>query len=1095
MAVSAGSPVFARVTHFGSNAFRVGNGTVALTWAESAGATGYVVHRAPNADGPFTIVASSPTPSALDTTAANGTTYVYCVSAVNAGGESARSGPATGTPLAPPSGPSGLSATPGDGIVRLAWNASPRAIAYTVRRALTANGPYETIGGIAQPSFEDDTVANGTMYHYTVSAQNAGGESPAAMHAAAMPVAPPPAPAGLQVSAGSGRITLSWASAPRATSYNIRRGTTPGGPYAEIASPTSLSYVDVDVVNGSSFYYIVSALNIGGESPSSAEVAATPVSVPPPVAAVELTPGNGQVTLVWPAIEGAAGYVVRRALNPEGPYATIGTPPGNGFVDIGLTNGTPYHYRVCAVNAGGESPESHSVSAAPVAPPPAPTGLSAAPGNRETALSWASAPRARSYLVKRAERAGGPYAEIATAVGPSHQDTGLTNGRTYYYVVTGVNAGGESAPSPEVQAVPVDPPGVPENLNAIAGNNQVLITWSAVPGATYYQIKRATDKRGPYVTTANVTRLNHVDNSVENGKSYFYIVHALNSGGRSAHSARVTAVPVRPPPAPSNVFAMAGNARVSLKWDGVAVSTGYSVKRSTGPNGPFSTIARVSPTSYLDTDVVNGTTYYYQVRTANGVVKGPLSATVQATPSAPPAAPSGLSGSPGHAMISLTWNPSAGATSYHVKRAASISGDTFETIASPDGPSWEDIGLANGATYRYRVSAENAGGESSDSAEIVVSPVAPPAVPTSLQAVPASREVALTWNAVYGATQYKVKRGPSTEGPFVPIAQPGEPAYSDTGLVNGTTYHYVVAAVNVHGESMDSFPASATPVGVPAVPTGLRTAPGNAKIDLAWNAVTHAVRYRVMRSGMPGGPYMLVASPRDPVYSDCPLTNGIPQYYVVSAVNAGGESPGSVEATASAISTGQSDSGPAPAAASASTGPASAEEVPTLESIPMPAGKKIQGIDLERLLDLRRVQQLRALFEGTAQKFEEWEVLTLISEEGYETRKTMELVLRLKNQGNLEAFTTGAMELFDKILKIRAQHGGFARRLRAFLDDLDVKAPAPATKEIAMGFILQAARGRQRAEKWVEEPEPHRKAASEYMKMAYAIAQKYQAAL
>src|SRR5262249_40856148 len=183
------------------------------------------------------------------------------------------------------------------------------------------------------------------------------------------------------------------------------------------------------------------------------------------------------------------------------------------------------------------------VSAAPVAPPPAPTGLNAAPSNREVALSWAAAPRAKSYLVKRADRPGGPYAEIATAVGATHQDTGLTNDRKYYYVITAVNAGGESAASAEVQASPVDPPTVPENAAATAANTQVLLTWTSVSNATYYQIKRATDRRGPYVTVANVSRIGHVDNNVENGKTYHYIIHALNPGGRSPHSLRVAATP------------------------------------------------------------------------------------------------------------------------------------------------------------------------------------------------------------------------------------------------------------------------------------------------------------------------------------------------------------------------------------------------------------------------------------------------------------------------------------------------------------------------------------------------------------------------
>jgi hypothetical protein len=278
------------------------------------------------------------------------------------------------------------------------------------------------------------------------------------------------------------------------------------------------------------------------------------------------------------------------------------------------------------------------------------------------------------------------------------------------------------------------------------------------------------------------------------------------------------------------------------------------------------------------------------------------------------------------------------------------------------------------------------------------------------------------------------------------------------------------------------------------MPVGLTAIAGNARIELSWTAVPTAARYRVMRSASPGGPYMLVASPRDTSYADLPLPNGVPQHYVISAVNAGGESPSSTEVSASPMSLGGAS---APTAASRTLPPAppKEEEVPTLESIPIPSGKQAQGIDLERLLDLRRVEQLRVLFEETAQKFEEWEVLTLIAEDGFEMRKTMEQLLRFKNQSNHEAFTAGAISLFERVLKIRAQHGTFVRKLRAILDGLDAPAPSRAVLEIAVGFILQASRGRSRAQKWVDEPEVHRKAAAEYMKMAYTIAQKYQDAL
>jgi fibronectin type 3 domain-containing protein len=1090
------------------------NGSVALTWAAVADATSYAVHRASSADGPFLPVATPATTSAIDAQVTNGTTYFYAVTARNAGGESALSAALSVVPLAPPPAPSGLAATPGNGRVSLVWTAPPRAAAYTVRRATAADGPFEPAGTTLATEFNDTTVTNGTIYHYVVSAQNDGGESAPSAVVTAAPVAPPPAPTGLQLSAGDGSVALSWSPAPRATSYSIRRAVLQGGPYAVIAAPAIPSHIDADTLNGTTYHYAILALNAGGESAPSAEASVTPTAAPAAVAALEATAGNGLVSLHWPAVENASSYAVKRSLEAEGSFAPIATVPSCDFVDSGLTNGTPYHYRVNALNAGGGGPDSGTASATPVAPPPAPSGLSTSSGNREVELKWASSARASSYLVKRAETPGGPYSEIATAVGPGHQDTGLENEKTYYYVVTAVNAGGESAPSAEAQGVPVEAPAIPANVTATAGNKQVLIAWTAAPGATYYRVKRATDRRGPYVTVANVSRVSHVDNGVENGMAYYYVVHALNAGGRSGYSPRVSATPVPPPPPPTSVIALAGNFRVSLTWDAVPGATGYSIKRSISPNGPFSTIARIPQTSYFDAAVTNGTTYYYMVRSATGVIKGPLSPQVRATPTAPPSAPGGLSAAPGHGMIALSWNVAPGATCYHVKRAGTADGK-FETIASPDEPGWEDIGLANGGTYHYRVSAENAGGESPDSLAVVASPVAPPAVPTGLQALPASGEVTLAWNAVPGAVQYRVKRSASREGPFTPIAQPAGAGYTDTGLVNGTPCHYVVSALNAHGESFDSFPAQATPVGVPGTPVGLTALPGNAKIDLSWAPVPLAMRYRVMRSGAPGGPYVLVASPRDAAYSDCPLTNGIPQHYVVSAVNAGGESPASAEASAAPTPSAPLPSAEAssprapkdkpaksglPAEASANSGPNPApgrtvEDVPTLESISMPSGKKAQGIDLERLLDLRRVEQLRVLFEETAQKFEEWEVLILIAEEGYETRRTMELLLRLKNQGKGEDFTSGAVALFEKVLKIRAQYTGFVRKLRPFLENLDVKAQSREVLEIALGFILQAPRGRGRAEKWVEEPEVHRKGAGEYMRMAYTIAQKYQAAL
>ena len=155
---------------------------------------------------------------------------------------------------------------------------------------------------------------------------------------------------------------------------------------------------------------------------------------------------------------------------------------------------------------------------------------------------------ATGYNVKRSTSSGGPYTTVGPNVTPaSFTDSGLTNGTTYYYVVSALNAGGESANSAQVSATPAAPPGAPTNVTATAGNAQVTLSWTAVSGATGYNVKRSTTSGGPYTTVGpNVTPTSFTDSGLTNGTTYYYVVSALNAGGESANSAQVSATPVVP---------------------------------------------------------------------------------------------------------------------------------------------------------------------------------------------------------------------------------------------------------------------------------------------------------------------------------------------------------------------------------------------------------------------------------------------------------------------------------------------------------------------------------------------------------------------
>jgi hypothetical protein len=184
---------------------------------------------------------------------------------------------------APPPAPTGLTATPGDTRVTLTWNAASGATGYNVKRSAASGGPYTTIAtGVSATGYTDAPVANGTTYYYVVSAVNAAGESPNSSEVSAtpQPSPPPAAPTGLTAkSTGKRKISLNWKQSisPNVTQNRIYRSTTGGGPYTLIATiPSAISYNNAGLTSGTTYYYVVTALNSSGlESPASNQASAT----------------------------------------------------------------------------------------------------------------------------------------------------------------------------------------------------------------------------------------------------------------------------------------------------------------------------------------------------------------------------------------------------------------------------------------------------------------------------------------------------------------------------------------------------------------------------------------------------------------------------------------------------------------------------------------------------------------------------------------------------------------------------------------------------------------------------------------------------
>jgi fibronectin type 3 domain-containing protein len=275
-------------------------------------------------------------------------------------------------------------------------------------------------------------------------------------------------------------------------------------------------------------------------------------------------------------------------------------------------------------------------------------------------------------------------------------------------------------------------PPTPTGLMATPGNASVTLSWNASNGATGYNVYRSTSTGTETLLKSGVQGTTFSDTGLTNGTTYFYKVSAVNGAGESPLSLEVSAMPQAPivaPPTPTGVMASAGDASVAISWSASSGATGYNVYRSTSTGTETLLKSDVQGTTFSDTGLTNSTTYFYKVSAINGAGESALSSEVSATPQAsPPAAPptpTGLTATPGDASDELSWNASIGATSYNVYRSTSTGTETL-LQSGVQGTTFSDTNLTNGATYFYKVSAVNAGGESALSGEVSATPQAPP---------------------------------------------------------------------------------------------------------------------------------------------------------------------------------------------------------------------------------------------------------------------------------------------------------------------------------------------------------------------------------
>lgn len=371
-----------------------GDGQVELTWDAVKRADGYYVYRGTTSG--FTPseanrIADTSAASLTDEDVVNGTTYHYRVSSYTfnwrkgAAVESAAAGPVSAQPTA------GSGAPPPDTTPPTVTITSPASDAsYTAAQTLQLVASAADDLGVVKVEFFDGaslvgtdtsapyshdwsfTAADNGDHAWTARAHDAAGNATTStVRTLTVAIAaPPPAPTGVSASGGDGQVTVSWSPAPGATSYNIywatTSGVTPssGTKIAGVSSP----HLHDGLVNGVTYYYVVTAVGAAGEGPASSEASASPQAAGDTAAPLFAGLGSAtavsssQIDLAWSAATddtspaSAIVYEIYQSSSAAVDFSapTYTTAPGATSLAVtGLSAATTYHFAVRARDAAG----------------------------------------------------------------------------------------------------------------------------------------------------------------------------------------------------------------------------------------------------------------------------------------------------------------------------------------------------------------------------------------------------------------------------------------------------------------------------------------------------------------------------------------------------------------------------------------------------------------------------------------------------------------------------------------------------------------------------------------------------------------------
>ena len=418
--------------------------------------------------------------------------------------------------------------------------------------------------------------------------------------------------------------------------------------------------------------------------------------------------------------------------------------------------------------------------------PGAPTITSVAPGDTKLTVSW-DAPADKGYsggsegVISEYTVYWGTSTGVTTgstdkatvqAPATSYEIPSLTNGDTYYVIVTATTGAGEGPASTESSAAPIADslPEAPANINITPGDAKLTVSWDAlantgiyngiagvISGYTvYWDTSSGVSKSSANSHTTGAGATSYEITGLTNNQEVYVIVTATTGAGEGPAPTAVSATPVPDdalPGKPTITSIDQGDGKLVVRWSAPAdkgffngiegVISEYTVYWKVAPGVTTGSTDKATvqapATSYEKSGLTNGQNYYFIVTATTGMGEGPASDEVSAAPVAgntPPGAPTNVSATAGSTQVEVSWTApgntgivggQAGVPSYRVYYSTTQGFDIGQADGSKEaGNSATSLmvdGLTDLTTYYFKVVAFTAAGESPPSGEVSAMPM------------------------------------------------------------------------------------------------------------------------------------------------------------------------------------------------------------------------------------------------------------------------------------------------------------------------------------------------------------------------------------